>query len=80
MSKASLHFDLPQEYEEFQDAIKGSSYKNKLEEVWNNVFRPYRKHGYNNQALQNAIEKYPEIAEVIIENLIEIYNTTVNEE
>ena len=44
--KATLTFNLPDEEEQFSDAINGSKYKEFKEEVWNSIFRGRHKHGY----------------------------------
>jgi len=65
--KAKFEFTLPEENEEFLDAFNGSKYKYVIEEIWNEVFRKNRKHGYNNPKLDSD-EAYE-----IIEELIKIY-------
>ena len=37
--KAKLEFDLPEEREEFNDALNGTKYLCQIEEVWIKVFR-----------------------------------------
>ena len=78
--KATLEFDLPEDREEHEDALNGTKYKGQLDEVWNQVFRPHRKHGYSNQELQKLIDDNFEIADKIIEGLIDIYLEVVRED
>ena len=80
MPKAVLEFNLPEETEDFKDAQNGWKYKSQIEEVWQEVFRPYRKHGYRNQELQNVINDNPAVAHTIIESLIEIYHKVLKDE
>jgi len=80
MPKAILEFNLPEETEEFECSQNGWKYKNQVEEIWLQVFRPYRKHGYNNKELNKVIEDNPEVAEAIIESLITIYHDVINNE
>ncbi len=62
--KATLVFDLPEDQEDFDTAVKASSYKLAIDEISNTVFRPHRKHGYEGE-LQELIEKNPVILEAI---------------
>lgn len=56
MPKAILEFNLPEEREEHEDALKGSTYKCQLDDVWNKVFRPRHKHGYSNEVLNKFVQ------------------------
>lgn len=42
--KTILEFDLPEEREELQAALKGSLYKTRIETLYNDVFRPHLKY------------------------------------
>lgn len=55
-----LVFKLPEESEEFETAVKSGSYKAALEDISNEVFRPARKHGYNNPDIYNLLKALPE--------------------
>lgn len=79
MPKAYLKFNLPEESEDFELALKGASTHYKLEEVWDRVFRPYRKHGYGDPEINKIIEDNPEVADKIIEYLIGLYLEVKNE-
>lgn len=77
MPKAVLEFNLPEEREELEHAQNGVKYSITLEEVWNNVFRPYHKHGYADQKLNKLLESKD--GQYIIEKLIEIYQEVLND-
>lgn len=44
--KGKLEFNLPEEREEFNEAIKGSHYKMLLDGLYDNVFRPHFKYDH----------------------------------
>lgn len=54
--KAILEFDLHEEREEFDMTMKARDYYCALLDTAQEVFRPYRKHGYADQILQKMIE------------------------
>ena len=49
--KANLQFNLPEETEEFNAAVNGKKYKDQVEAVWSQLFRPRYKHGYANPVI-----------------------------
>lgn len=59
--KAILEFNLPEEQLEFQMASKASDMYAALWDIAQEVFRPARKHGYANEAVQNLLDKADEI-------------------
>lgn len=66
MPKAVLEFNLPEEREDFEEALAGWSYRLALSEVMEQVFRPARKHGYNNEEVRYLLKKLgPEGNELI---------------
>ena len=71
--KARLEFDLPEDELAFDLAANGAKYKYTLDDVWERVFRPNNKHGYNDELLDSE-EAYD-----IIEKLIAIYLEVVDE-
>lgn len=73
--KAKLEFDLDDPYEEenLKHALNGSKYKHIIDDIWQNVFRPNRKHGYGNKILDT------DEAHNIIEELITIYLRTIED-
>ena len=49
-------FNLPEEQQDFEEALNGSKYKNYLDDIWNNLFRSRHKHGYSNQRINELLE------------------------
>lgn len=76
MPKVTLEFNLPEEREEFEDAVKGAEYKWVLEEIWNKVFRPRHKHFYDNEEINRIVES-PD-GEKLMDFLENIYREAVN--
>ena len=70
-SKYILEFD---NEEEFLTAVNGWKYEAQLEEVWQRVFRPNRKYGYDNKILDDE-KSYD-----VIEELIDIYLKVITDE
>lgn len=54
--KASLVFTLPEESSEFETAVKASDMKVALWGIGQEIFRPARKHGYNDHRIQQLLE------------------------
>lgn len=54
--KAKLVFDLPEEQEEFENAVHGSAWRDKFEQVWERCLRPRHKHGFNIARLNELLE------------------------
>jgi hypothetical protein len=55
MPRATISFNLPEETEEFKDAVNVQDYKSIIHEVEQEVFRPARKHGYSNREIEKLI-------------------------
>lgn len=55
MSKVSMHFDLPEEREDFESALYGADYKIALWDIAQEIFRPARKHGYSEANINDAL-------------------------
>jgi hypothetical protein len=55
MSKVTITFDSYEEQEELDCALNGVKYKNQVDEMWQKLFRPRNKHGYNNQRLNELL-------------------------
>jgi len=55
MPKHIIEFDMPEEREEMEDALNGWDYKYQLEEMWNLLFRPYYKHGYDDEKMNQLL-------------------------
>jgi len=75
--KAYLKFDLPEDSEEYTDAVNGSKYRGQLDAVWDTLFRPYWKHGFNNQTLNKLLEE--EKCQLLMDELIKEYQTLTKE-
>ncbi|MDB2447227.1 hypothetical protein N9W79_01240 [bacterium] len=69
-AKVILCFD---NTEEAKVAMDGWKYKFTIEEVWEKVFRPNFKHGYNDETLDN------DLAYKVIERLSEIYSQAIED-
>lgn len=76
--KATLEFNLPEEQEEHELALNGHKYKIAVEEIWNQVFRPYYKHGYDDSELNDLL--HTDSGAIIVEKLAEIYRKVINDE
>lgn len=77
MSKAYIKFDLPEEREDLELALNAWKYKNAIDEVWNNVWRPYYKHGYNNEVLNKLLED--KHCQALFDLLVKEYQRTIKE-
>ena len=53
--KAILEFNLPEEQSEFDMAARANSMHAALWDMAQEIFRPARKHGYNNQDIQATL-------------------------
>lgn len=60
MPKAILEFNLPEEQEEFDTAVKAIDYKLALWDIAQDIFRPARKHGYPEERIQKLLLKIDE--------------------
>ena len=80
--KAILEFDLNDLYdrEDHKLALKGRENKCKLDEVWNQVFRPNNKHGYHQKKIKDLFVKDEELCYDLIEELAGIYLDIMREE
>lgn len=81
--KAKLIFNLPEEREEFELAQNGVNFSIALNEIKNEIFRPARKHGYNDANIQKLVEeldnvsdgKATELISLLEERLYQIINS-----
>jgi len=73
--EVTLRFTLPDESEELAMAQNGRAYREAIDMVANNVFRPARKHGYPQDRHQIAemIEKIGPDAEELIGRLESLF-------
>jgi hypothetical protein len=76
--KATLTFNLPEEQEEFQNAVDGTKNKYIIDEIYQHVFRPAFKHGYNSRygKLQELSDRDIEVIEI----LADIYREVIRED
>jgi hypothetical protein len=58
--KASLEFNLPEDKEELDAALKGSLYKARIDELYDQVFRPHIKY---DKPIIGADPKWQELSE-----------------
>ena len=63
--------------QEIIDYLKGPEYKLKIDEIWNHVFRPAWKHGYNKEEINQLLQN--ECCDKLIDELAEIYKEVINE-
>lgn len=71
--KATLVYTLPEEQEEYKTAMKGGDYKLAVWDIRQELFRPYRKHGYPNETLQKLLDANPCISEFMGELEKQLY-------
>lgn len=76
--KVTLEYNLPEEHEEYALAMEGARNKGKLEDLWEQIFRPRHKHGYPNQELHKLINS--KNGNKLMDLLEEIYKGIVYEE
>lgn len=69
--KAIIEFDMPQDTEKYVAAMRGAEYRTALRDIWEQMFRPYFKHGYSDQALQDATST--DSGGIVIERLADRY-------
>lgn len=65
--KASLHFNLPEDQEEFNAAVSAGSMKILLWEISQEIFRPARKHGYADYRMKKFVDENGELKDEIAE-------------
>lgn len=72
--RATLTFNLPEEEQEFLVTSKAGSLQAAIWDVGQEVFRPARKHGYPDSALQALVEANDGAAEEIISKLEQLFH------
>ena len=77
--KATLEFDLPEEQEAFETAVNAWRYKVRIEDIWDQVFRPRRKHGYRDEEINVLLEKLGDDGDKLMEKLEDLYRSAVAE-
>ena len=65
MPTVVVTYTLPEEEAEMQLALKAVAYRQALCNVLQEIFRPARKHGYNNAKLQALMNDNPASFEVV---------------
>ena len=64
--KAILEFNLPEDKELLDNALMAENYKAAFFEIWQEVFRPARKHGYRGRdKIENLLDGFPHGVELI---------------
>ena len=63
MPKVTLTFQLPEEQSEYETTTKAGKMASAMWEISNEVFRPARKHGYQNSEIQETIQYLDSLAE-----------------
>lgn len=58
--KATLEFNLPEEQEKFETAVKALDYRIALWDIAQEIFRPARKHGYADERVQKLLQTIDE--------------------
>ena len=83
--KVTLEFCPYEDREELDAALNGAKYRDKLDEIWNQLFRPRHKHSYGNERVNELIAfNGPETPESIacnelLDYLEQIYRDIVHE-
>ena len=77
--KAKLEFNLPEQQESFDDALKGTKYKLLVDDIWNTVFRPYFKHGYRDAEINKILENMGDDASKLMNYLADLWHETKSE-
>ncbi len=72
--KSTIEFNLPEESEELQDALKGSLYKCRIDTLYDEVFRPHFKYNKplmpkNEGGMQELTDNQIAILEQVWENV-----------
>jgi hypothetical protein len=70
MPKATISFILPEEMEEFKDAVHVQDFKSVLYHVEQDVFRPARKHGYPDREIETLVNAINDLIDQEKEKLL----------
>jgi hypothetical protein len=79
-TRATLEFDLPEAQEEFETAVNAWKYKVRIEDIWDQVFRPFYKHGYRDKELNDLLDKLGDDGSKIIDKLADLYRETARDD
>lgn len=75
--KATLEFNLPEDQDAFDDAVRAQKMRSALSEVWLQVFRPAFKHGYPDKRIDELMQ-IPHSHE-LVERLGQMYHEILEE-
>ena len=75
--KVTLEFDGHDEREEYENAINGGKYKGQIEDMWQHLFHPRHKHGYDDPALNLLLEN--SCCDTLMDKLEEIYQRVIKD-
>jgi len=72
--KSTIEFNLPEESEELQDALKGSLYKSRIDSLYDEVFRPHFRYDKplmlkDDSSMQDFTDEQRAILEQVWENV-----------
>lgn len=70
MPKATISFSLPEEMEEFKDAVHVQDFKSVLHHLEQDVFRPARKHGYPDREIETLVNAINDLIDQEQERLL----------
>lgn len=79
MPQVTLKFKLPEEDSEMKLALRAAEYQDALHRVSQEIFRPHRKHGYDNPKLQGIINANPEVCQEVIGILEDMFFEIIKE-
>ena len=74
--KSTLSFNLPEERDEFDSALNGSLYKNKIDMLYDEVFRPHIK--YNKPLIAKSESKMEELTQEQLAIIEQIWYNVFN--
>lgn len=75
--KIYVKYDMPDDKEDFELAQKAVRMSIAIDDMWNEVFRPFYKHGYKNKELNDLTEN-EDVAKAI-ELLADIYREVLKD-
>jgi hypothetical protein len=75
--KIYVKYDMPDDKEDFELAQKAVKMSIAIDDMWNEVFRPFYKHGYKNKELNDLTEN-EDVAKAI-DLLAEIYREVLRD-
>jgi hypothetical protein len=78
MPNVRIGFKLPEEQHELDLALAAGKMASALHEITNEVFRPARKHGYQDESLQAMLNAHPSGVEIVA-RLEDLFHTIIRE-